>query len=257
MHPLSQRGFSLVELSIVLVILGLLAGGILGGQSLIRAAELRSISVEHQRWVTASQSFRDKYFALPGDMANATAFWGTQVAGAACVTTASSSATTCNGDGNGRIDLSANSNEIFRFWQHLANAGLIEGNYTGVQLTGNSRSTGAGNAPRGKINSSYWFVEDGSSNDAGAARYFQLSHGNYFMYGAWSNNNPPALRLLPPPELWMIDTKVDDGRPARGKLIAYRHDECTTSAGDPTQLNADYLLDDNDPHCAILYIQAF
>lgn len=58
-----KRGFSLVELSIVLVILGLLTGGILAGQSLIRAAELRAVSTEYSRYATAVQSFRDKYFA--------------------------------------------------------------------------------------------------------------------------------------------------------------------------------------------------
>ncbi|MFM9890490.1 MAG: type II secretion system protein, partial [Rickettsiales bacterium] len=71
-----RYGFSLVELSIVLVILGLLTGGILSGQSLIRAAELRSVSTEYNRYVTAVQTFRDKYFALPGDMTNAQSFWG-------------------------------------------------------------------------------------------------------------------------------------------------------------------------------------
>ena len=63
----AQPGFSLVELSIVLVILGLLTGGILAGQSLIRAAELRSISTDYSRYIAAVQAFRDKYFALPGD----------------------------------------------------------------------------------------------------------------------------------------------------------------------------------------------
>mgnify|MGYP001100732306 CR=1 FL=1 len=67
-------GFSLVELSIVLVILGLLVGGILGGKSLIKAAELRSISTEQAQWNTAIKAFRDKYFMLPGDMNNATSF---------------------------------------------------------------------------------------------------------------------------------------------------------------------------------------
>src|SRR5438552_4058186 len=71
-----RQAFSLVELSIVLVILGLLVGGILSGQSLIRAAELRSVTTEFSRYLAAVQSFKDKYFALPGDMANATAFWG-------------------------------------------------------------------------------------------------------------------------------------------------------------------------------------
>ncbi|PZP83692.1 MAG: type II secretion system protein, partial [Azospirillum brasilense] len=64
MHrPSPTHGFSLVELSIVLVILGLLTGGILGGQSLIRAAELRTISTDANRYITAAQTFRDKYFA--------------------------------------------------------------------------------------------------------------------------------------------------------------------------------------------------
>ncbi|MGB1540395.1 MAG: prepilin-type N-terminal cleavage/methylation domain-containing protein, partial [Rickettsiales bacterium] len=67
----SKAGFSLVELSIVLVILGLLTGGILGGQSLIRAAELRSVSKEYEKYQTAINIFKDKYFALPGDFNNA------------------------------------------------------------------------------------------------------------------------------------------------------------------------------------------
>lgn len=71
-----MRGFSLVELSIVLVILGLLTGGILSGQSLIRAAELRSVVTDIQQIQTSIYSFRDRYMALPGDMKDATDFWG-------------------------------------------------------------------------------------------------------------------------------------------------------------------------------------
>jgi len=131
----TKHAFSLVELSIVLVILGLLTGGILGGQSLIRAAEMRSISTEHARWVAAAQTFRDKYFALPGDMSNATKFWGTADA-ASCSLTSTGDARTCDGNGNGVLNYSFSGNtahEHFRFWQQLANAGLIEGNYSGTR----------------------------------------------------------------------------------------------------------------------------
>ena len=129
MHQ-KQSAFSLVELAIVLVILGLLAGGVLSGQSLIRAAELRSISTDYNRYTTAVASFRDKYFALPGDMPNAIDFWtAAHATPATCIDTPSTDKKTCNGDNNGKIDLSAGSNEPFRFWQHLTNAGLIEGSY--------------------------------------------------------------------------------------------------------------------------------
>jgi len=103
---LKKQGFSLVELSIVLVILGLLVGGVLSGQSLIRAAELRKYITLQDRYRTALLSFRDKYFALPGDMTNATAFWGAKSAtnclnnAGAAVNTATG---TCDGNGDGNI----------------------------------------------------------------------------------------------------------------------------------------------------------
>jgi prepilin-type N-terminal cleavage/methylation domain-containing protein len=78
--PLKRNGFSLVELSIVLVILGLLVGGVLSGQNLIRASELRKYITLQNQYRTAISAFRDKYFALPGDMTNATAFWSAKAA---------------------------------------------------------------------------------------------------------------------------------------------------------------------------------
>lgn len=140
MHgKITQSGFSLVELSIVLVILGLLTGGILGGQSLIRAAELRSVATDVSKYRSASYAFRDKYFGLPGDFTRATSFWGnatTGTSGGECTAPESDAGTgtqTCNGDGNGLIGnastVGQRNSESFRFWQHLANAGLIEGQY--------------------------------------------------------------------------------------------------------------------------------
>ena len=60
----TQRGFSLVELSIVLVILGLLVGGVLGGQALIRAAEIRGVLADKDKYLAAVYTFKNKYQAL-------------------------------------------------------------------------------------------------------------------------------------------------------------------------------------------------
>lgn len=64
----ANRAFSLVELSIVLVILGLLTGGILTGQSLIESATMRRQLADIATLQSATLSFRDKYMAIPGDM---------------------------------------------------------------------------------------------------------------------------------------------------------------------------------------------
>ncbi len=80
----NKAGFSLLELSIVLVIIGLLASGVMVGQSLVRGAELRSVMNDHNKILSATNAFRLKYNALPGDMRNATAFWGKD--NAACST---------------------------------------------------------------------------------------------------------------------------------------------------------------------------
>ena len=147
--PLFLRAFSLVELSIVLVILGLLVGGVLAGQSLIRAAELRTIVSEYQRYVAATLSFRDKYFAIPGDMTNATAFWGKDNTNCSGNTGTAATPGTCNGDGSGTVPW--NSTEMPRYWQQLALAGMVEGSYTGTGGAINGEVVPGTNSPRSRI----------------------------------------------------------------------------------------------------------
>lgn len=137
----STGGFSLVELSIVLVILGLLVGGVLSGQSLIRAAETRALVTEQQRFRAAVSAFRDKYLALPGDMANASNFF----AGAN------------NGDGNGIIVNNSDPiyNEISNFWLHLSSSGLLESSYT--QAAGTTFIAGT-NCPQSRLGDAAWNI---------------------------------------------------------------------------------------------------
>lgn len=220
----AQSAFSLVELSIVLVILGLLVGGILGGQALIRAAELRSVSTEYQRWTTATQTFRDKYFALPGDMTNATAFWGSvDPIPSNCRTSTGSGTLTCDGDGNGQIgSFNAVSNpiqwEVFRSWQHLSNAGLINGNYSGIFSPAVSPGV---NIPASKLaragwNLSYW----GDISSAYSTIVYAGSYGHVMILGrpGWYHGMSFG-GILTPAEAWNIDVKIDDGLPAGGFLL--------------------------------------
>ena len=246
-----KLGFSLVELSIVLVILGLLVGGILAGKSLIRASELRAVGTEYHRYVTAVAAFRDKYFALPGDMANAQSFWGIAHATAAtCVTTIGTGTQTCNGDGNSRVTPSTGSNESFRFWQHLVNAGLMEGAYEGVGTDPDTATLL--NSPTSRLPGGLWYIGYWGTVAPGNAVTFAATYDNAFELGAISANEHPRAALLKPEELWNVDTKLDDGRPGYGKLIALRWNSCTDAA-DSADLDSEYALTDTTIQCAVLF----
>jgi len=232
-----RHAFSLVELSIVLVILGLLTGGILAGQSLIRAAELRSISSDYQRYATSIGTFRDKYMALPGDMTNATSFWGAGTCPGTSANTATAQTTTCNGDGDGVIEQAeastSTSNGLYRFWQHLANAGLIEGAYTGVSNNAAYNTTYSNiglNVPAGRISNSGWTMYPLGVIAISDTSYFEGSYGNNFVFGGGQTSGITNIANLKPEEAWSIDTKLDDGKPAVGNVLTFESQGGATSA---------------------------
>ena len=262
-----NKAFSLVELSIVLVILGLLTGGILAGQSLIRAAELRSAGTEHQRYVTAVQSFRDKYFAVPGDMSNATRFWLRQVNQVWCVTNSAaaiSASGTCDGNGAGTISSAAaasQSGEQFQFWNQLALAGLIEGTYSGLAgSAGVSHHVIGTNAPVSKISNAGW-SEVHLPGFAGDASAYALDYTNVLRLGAASGSGSTFGAVLRPEEAWNIDTKLDDGKPATGSIIALYWNNACAAADDGTHANNDlvasYKLTDSTVQCALNFRNSF
>lgn len=259
-----QRAFSLVELSIVLVILGLLVGGVLAGQSLIRAAELRSISTEYARYATAAQTFRDKYFAVPGDMTNGTAFWGRRAATGACVTNSGAALNTttgvCDGDGDGRLTETGAGfypDERFVFWRALANAGLIEGTYTGTTVAGGSfHSQGGVNVPRARMNNALWYTNSRAAS-SGSTVEFVMEYGNFLQIGAYQANLSPNSSIMYPEEAWNIDTKMDDGMPGRGTVIAADRSMCANATSD-VDYAATYLLDFKDTlRCRLMFRNAF
>lgn len=224
----TDRGFSLVELSIVLVILGLLTGGILAGQSLIRAAEMRKTMTYTTETITAWNSFKDKYFQIPGDFTNATAFWNrstnaTLYATSGCTgQPGTPSATgTCNGDGDGYVNFYTF--ERNTVWDHLKFAGLI-----GYPV--NDAAAYYTQAPGLKSGT----IALIANNDSSPSLKVWMSYHTT----AAPNGAPPkgiGLRLasvgapsgsligavLSPEELWRMDTKMDDGMPMTGNVFGF------------------------------------
>lgn len=255
---MNRNGFSLVELSIVLVILGLLTGGILAGQSLIRATELRSVSTEYSRYVTAVGTFRDKYFALPGDFSKATSFW--TASGTCPGLSGTAAAGVCNGDGSGVIRGDATtSNELFGAWEHLAMAGLVEGSYSGntghATVFINRTPIYGTNAPVGKISSAGWMFHSQGDYTVADTLFFEGNYDNMLAFGtATPNGFGPVLK---PEEAWNIDTKMDDGKPGTGKVKTREEygTTCTDLAASATTAasNHAYLLSNSAVTCNLLF----
>ena len=266
----AKQAFSLVELAIVLVILGLLVGGVLSGRSLIHASQLRTVSTQHANYLTAFLSFRDKYLALPGDIPNATEFWGAHDPDHGTCLMASGTGTntlTCNGNGDGNVD-AVDSFEMYRAWNHLSNARLIEGSYTGTGWGGGASMSldpaqSPPTIPKGKLREGVWCLLRHSGAQIGSSSMFAGDYGRgSFTYASLVDSGlRPTGRVMTPEEVWNIDNKLDDGKPARGKVVTGSGGgvdiiNCT-DAVDENSLDANYLLTSGEVNCAIIFRQHF
>ena len=117
----NRHGFTLVELALVLVIVGLLITGVLKGEALIQNAKVKKLVNQKESLAAAYYTFYDRYSMYPGDE-NSTTF---------------PTSDAHNGDGDGRIE--ANLNEHFRLFEDLELSGIINGSYNGTnQLATNA-----------------------------------------------------------------------------------------------------------------------
>jgi len=228
-----QKGFTLLELSIVLMIIGLIVGGIMGGKYLIRAGQLRDVVSEYGQYVKAIKEFQDKYQALPGDMANATTFWGAETSCPNPTYNATPHTATCNGDGNGMIYNrtttawdGTTAYEMFRAWQQLANAGFIRGGYSGMAGQGGVEYALPGvNVPASQLSGAGWTLFWLGSLAPSCCTWYYTgnNYGHILAFGAVNAavyKGTTETAVITPSEALDIDSKIDDGMPGTGKVAA-------------------------------------
>jgi prepilin-type N-terminal cleavage/methylation domain-containing protein len=213
----SVLGFTLIELSIVLVIIGLIVGGVLVGQDLISTATARAQVSQIEKYQTAVNTFRGKYGYLPGDIKDPEA---TQFGLAARDVYAG------QGDGNGVIEgvscegsgcnagTNITSGEIAVFWNDLGVAGLISEKLTTATQIFVPVSNGVAVSlymPRATAgNENYIHVWS-----TGSVNYFAISS---YTHMGWAMGD--AYASMPVRQAAYIDTKIDDGLPQTGNVLA-------------------------------------
>ena len=216
----NTRGFTLVEISIVMIIIGLLIGGTFGGMKLIENMQVNKTVQDLKAIESAALTFRDSYGRLPGDMPN-TAARLPSCTDAPCATGGNGDRVLDNGlTAFGAI---AATNERFTFWHHLQAADLLSMGYSNTiqmefgdgqpdaPIGGGYRvthHTGAMSAP-GCLTSAARTVVSVAS-DAAAA------------YGTSSN--------LACAVLDSVDAKIDDGRPYTGRATNWGSAGCVVTA---------------------------
>jgi len=261
-------GFTLIELSIVLVIIGLIIGGVMAGQTLVRQSQLNSIIADSQRYIQATNTFQQKYGALPGDFANATTgYWAT---GTTCNPNGYNSTgnlnSTCNGNGDGQINNGANAatgsynNEWFLYWQHLQLASLIEGNYNGVPSSNSNtlaHSVGT-SSPKSKVDGAGFAVQYVGIPTSGTTYYTNVSYGHVFIIGGNDTTHYlPVTPIMTATEAYNVDLKFDDGAPSTGNILTWQNGSAYNSACATNATPPAYNTNGTGYLCSLIFITGF
>lgn len=121
----NQSGFTLIEIAIVLVIIGLLLGGVLKGQELINSAKLKNMAIDFKNISVFIYGYQDKFRSLPGDDPNVGIHLDSP--GSAALLASTPAASIGNGTIDGSWDSITRTDETVVFWQHVRMAGLTSG----------------------------------------------------------------------------------------------------------------------------------
>lgn len=258
--PERTRGFTLVEMAIVLVVIGLIVGGVLVGTDLIKASEIRATVSQIEQYTAAAATFRTKYNCIPGDCPKAVAFGLGTVNGAGD-----------NGNGDGMLKQNGSGSPYFtnyeereslNFWYHLSQSGILPGNWLGS--VGWTTWTSDNTALFNPLSSYLPITKAGGAKGVVIpytldAQFYGTDNlvGNSFALVAPDMTMSPGYFRQPftSPECLSIDTKIDDGKPCTGSVVPSRSEwrilspQCSASST--------YNVSSNVINCGLIVAKVF
>lgn len=237
------QGFSLLELSIVIAIIGLIVAGVFAGTHMLDSSKNKAFISEIQKYKMAIDSFKERYNSLPGDLRSAERYWGTY--------SSTNPEGTRNGNGNKHIDIA----EIFAGWHQLALSKIITGNFF-VSLEG-SNNPGAHiptlgvEVPKSKhlLNVGFGF-RGGKKIYSSNGKYWEDAlgrkiSGEYLEIGNSKQGTSYLNKAVFTNEAaFFIDQKIDDAKPGSGIFLVSATDNsngCINGNNHQTEYNLNSL----------------
>ena len=242
-----NKGFTLVEMAIVLVIIGLIVSSVMAGQTLVQSASIRSTIAQIDGIRSSTNAFQSKYNGIAGDLLYSQAsFWSLPYG------------TSASGNGDGDMILSGvggsstnattQDGENLFFWLQLSAAGLMTGSFNGITYT-SATSAEVSDLTTAfvstKLNTSVYFMVYSSNT----INYLGLIGASSIASGTVTTSD-----LLLANQLYQVDKKMDDGLPNSGLLRATsgfsESSVNTTNCVSSTDSTGIYQVDSTTPACS-------